>query len=46
MIRSFVKETEGLESLDTIIQEEKSHIKVLEQFLETGTLPGENDEIE
>jgi len=46
MIRSFVKETEGLESLDTIIEEEKSHIKILEEFLETGTLPGENDEIE
>lgn len=43
MIRSFVKEADGLGCLDTIIEEEKKHIRVLEEFLETGTMPANQE---
>ena len=43
MIRSFVKETDALDCLDTIIEEERKHISVLEDFLETGALPTDKE---
>ena len=38
MIRSFVEEEETLNHLNTIIEEEKSHVRLLEEFLESGAM--------
>lgn len=39
MIRSFVEEEEEtLNHLNTIIEEEKSHVRLLEEFLDSGTM--------
>jgi rubrerythrin len=39
MLRSFVEEKENLALLNTIIEEEESHIELLQEFLESGHRP-------
>jgi rubrerythrin len=41
MLRSFVEEKENLALLDTIIEEEHSHIKLLQEFVENGCSPAD-----
>jgi rubrerythrin len=43
MLRSFVEEKENLALLDTIIEEENSHIKLLQEFLASGCSPAEQE---
>jgi rubrerythrin len=38
MIGSFVEEKETLDHLNTIIQEEKNHVRLLKEFLDSGTV--------
>jgi rubrerythrin len=38
MIGSFIEEEETLNHLNTIIEEEKSHVRLLEEFLDSGTM--------
>ena len=41
MLRSFVQEKEDLEHLDRIILEENNHVRLLQDFLESGTDPSD-----
>lgn len=41
MIRSFVQDQDESGLLDTIIEEEKEHIRSLQEFLKSGSCPGE-----
>jgi len=45
MLRSFIKEEQNLALLDTIIEEENSHIKLLNEFLESGYSPTEQEKL-
>jgi hypothetical protein len=38
MTGSFVEEKETSDHLNTIIQEEKSHVRLLKEFLDSGTV--------